>query len=182
MNTFKTKNQMKHLIEKTDNISIILTDYLRSSVFSWGIRHHTHNRYTHAMIQYGPNHVAEQQNIFQRADMTKYLNGDYRIKRITMPYINSKLKYWDINENIETLLKIQPKYDWGGFFGFIFNIQKITQISYRYFCSEIVLTILKNSGLYTGDVCISPGDIDKLIMNESSCLPVEDIHVFDPTY
>lgn len=144
-----------------EGIYIWLTEYKRFSFIAWEIKRHTKNDYNHAMIQTAPGLLCSQNWTFQTTSPEKYLGGKHRVKLIRVPCFPMQES---VIQGIARLLVRQaPRYDWMGILGFLFKNQKRIQFRSRFYCSEAVLTILQEAGVYSGETALSPGDIDRMI-------------------
>lgn len=146
---------------EAEGIYIWLTEYKRFSFIAWEIKRHTKNSYNHVMIQPAPGQLYSQNWTFQTVPPKSYLTGKYRVKLICVPCTPIQVSM--IKGFVYYLLRQSPRYDWLGILGFLFRNQKRIQFRSRFYCSEAVLTILQESGVYTGETALSPGDIDRMI-------------------
>lgn len=163
----KTKKEFvnevyRSAIRSIPEIYIVLTDNLSKwglgSLFSRAIKEHTHGNYNHAMLMREPGMVISQDWQLREKLLDRYLHGTHRVKLIKVP-TNRQEKIL-INETANKLLNKRPQYDWLGILGFLFNKRTINFQS-RYYCSELVLYILREAGKYNGSITQSPADINR---------------------
>lgn len=158
-----------------DGVYVWLTDYLKWSWIAWEIKRHTKNRYNHAMIQTAPGYLCSQNWTFQHVDSTKYLQGRHRVKLIWVPC--TPVQESVIQGMARLLVRLALRYDWRGILGFLLGRPKKIQFRSRFYCSEAVLTILQEAGVYLGATTLSPGDIDRMIDKQGWKL----VGIYDPT-
>lgn len=155
---------------------IVLTDRIVFDPLSWAIRRVTGGEWSHAMLMIRPKEFLSQDWRFHRVDPLDYLKNKHKLKLIEIPI--SEKQRLEVEKSAENLLVASPSYDWLALLGYLIRNQKTVNFLTKYYCSEIVLHVLKNAGVYSGNTWKSPNDIDRM----ADDFGWKTLAIYDPTY
>jgi len=147
-------------IKRIDLPLFVLSDDLRS-FFSWGIRLHTKNNYSHIMIMVEPGSFVTQGFTYSKVPIKKYLKPQIRLK--FWQYKN--ISHNTIVDIIEAVRKDLAKswwlkqYDPIGIIGQALHLRCL-QIPWRHYCTERVIKYIQLTRLPI-KIRRNPGEIDK---------------------